>query len=156
MSLDRQSEYADLLAELFNGNVEAISFCLKLNSLSQVIDDLLDRDHEVNDLAIFGAFHTALFELHENVFYINNINKLAPVMKSAYIAWFDSYRLENENTCQEDRQFSYVLRDQLVDVIIACTQIIRGLPYTMDKTLTIRRFWTHQESYEQYLKELGE
>ena len=151
MTTERQKELSNVLATVLKGNVDAINFCFSLSTISETIDDLIDRDVAIQEYSIINVFNLALFELQDNAFYQANSIKLLPVMKAAYIAWYDSSRLERANTQPEDRLTAFTLRGQIIDVVLACAAIIGGFGHVLSYSLQLRRFWNATETVEHYL-----
>lgn len=143
-----------LLNKVLKGDEEAINLMNDLAMVSQVWDDLIDRDKPVDNRMINEAFLALLYCLPRNDFYTQNITELQPVIDSAMIDWFTANELEqckgSEIWDSHEKPMAWCLRDSLASVLICCAKIIGGMDWAISVSLEIRRF-VHDEAIEDYM-----
>ena len=136
----------NFLMKVLCGDGHAVRFCEMLFTVSQTLDDLVDRDKPRTDTDIIRAFHIALIALPENPFYRNHFDYLRPMLAMALQAYTDSVALEKSGA-PHALSLAFVLRDRLTDVVIQCARLTAGWEhaqriaeevqlYFQDETLT--------------------
>ncbi|WP_045405399.1 hypothetical protein [Vibrio jasicida] len=136
----------------------AASFCRTLFNVSQVLDDLIDKDKPLSDDEIFKAFWDCLIEVPKNPFYIRNAPTLIPMMQVFLVDYRDSVILEradNLNAQQNDhgKHIAFVLRDSVGSIITHCAYLVGGYEH-MEKISALVRTTIYNESLEQYMEAL--
>ena len=134
MPMTRQKE---LLNRVLLGNIPAIAFCETLFSISQIWDDVVDRDKPLTEFEVNGMMWEALITLPNNPFYQQYFDILNPIMQSAIVDWMDSNKLvRNDN--DEHRVAAYVLRDSLTNIVIHCARLVGGFDWMMEISMDVR------------------
>jgi len=141
----------EFLCQCLNNNMAAVALCECLGAITQVWDDLIDRDVEVSYKSINETFWLLLFDLPQNPFYQENQKSILPVIQMAVIDWFTANKLERGNS--NDKVLAFVLRDSLTSVVISCARIIGGYDWVVRWSPVIRQFF-HDESLSDYVKDL--
>ena len=137
------------LNEVLKGNTDAVEYCQDLFQISQIWDDLIDKDEPVSDESINAMMWLALVQLPYNKFYMENINALQPIMQKAILDWLAANHMEN-GTPQE-RVVAYVLRDTLTTIVTHCALLIGGYEWAQFVSIRVREA-LHDEDMDEYLK----
>ncbi|MBO9430627.1 hypothetical protein [Sulfitobacter sp. R18_1] len=135
------------------GNDQAVGFLLQFFDLCEVIDDLWDGDKEVTKADLTRILFAVMTELPLNPFFANYRNELAAVMITGINAWLDANELEQGS--ENDKVFSYVLRDWYAELIAFVIYLTRGRDYMRAVSMEVRHFFTHHETLEQYREDLA-
>lgn len=114
----------DFLMRCLKGNKDAVRWSLDLIYVSNIWDDLIDKDIEVTPKAIDLLCETALLSMGCNPFFQQHSNELAPVMRSSIRNWKIANAMSYRSP--ESRIQSHVLRYSPIDLIIACAAIVGG------------------------------
>ena len=142
----------NFLKQCLNNDIAAIALCECLFSISQVWDDMIDKDILVSGDTLNKTFWLLLFDLPSNPFYLEHHEFLMPIVQLAVIDWLSANELERGS--DHDKELAYVLRNSLTAVVIACARIIGGYEWMLKYTPIIRRFF-QDESLINYKKELS-
>lgn len=142
----RQREF---LSTVLRGHDPAVRFCERVFNISQVVDDLHDKDR-----AVTGTQRNALIwdmlTLTSDPFYRYHFYVLQPMLRTALNDWFDSTQLEQGD--HHDRTLAFVLRDQLTGVVSQCAYLVGGYDWLRQVSVDIRRYF-HDETLEDYESE---
>ena len=126
----------------------AIQFIKSLHKISQVWDDLVDKDKPVSREQIDGAFRLALIEIPQNPFYLFFIGKLLPVMESVIYDWQTATVMEQG----DELMTPFILRDSLAGIIVYCAGLLYGPEWALNIAPTVRK-WVHDEDFTKYVEE---
>lgn len=146
--MPRQNEAAFLRNVLCN-NEAAATYCEMLFRISQILDDLIDKDKPVTDAVLIRTFWEALIELPANPFYRQHELYLRPLMASALQDWRDSACLERSDSYHY-KTLAFVLRDQLTGMVTQCAYLVGGYEWMNKVSLSIRDHF-HEDTLEAYL-----
>lgn len=135
------------------GDEHAIAFIVQFFDFCEVIDDLWDGDKLVTKDDLTRILFVALTELPLNPFFDSFKGQLVPVMITGINAWLDANTLEQGN--ENDKVFSYVLRDWYAELIAFVIYLARGRDYLRSVSMDVRAFFTHHETLEQYKEDLA-
>ena len=136
----------ELLELVLQENQDAIEMMGELAKVSQVWDDLIDRDKEVTDNAINAVFISLLSTLPRNPFYASHLGELQPLIEGAIIDWLTANDLEQSG---DAGPMSWILRDNLSSIAIGAAKIIGGMPWAIEISPIVRKF-VHDESIRGY------
>ncbi len=136
---------------VLRGNVDAVNFCTMLFSLSQTLDDLVDKDKPRTSLDIIRSYHMALVALPENPFYRAHFDYLRPMLALVLQAYADSVVLEEEGSVH-GLHLAFVLRDRLTDVVTQCARLLGGWEYAQTVAKDIQMF-CQDESLDTFMGE---
>lgn len=136
----------------WTGDINAVWFVRQFGDICEVFDDLVDKDKPVTDADIARTLFVCLTELPLNPFFDKYKHQLIPVIVTGINAWLDANVLEKGS--QNDRVFSYVLRDWYAEIIAYCIYLCRGRDYMRSVSMEVRHFFTHHETLEQYRENL--
>lgn len=142
------------LREVLNDDIGAILLCETMFGISQTWDDLVDGDNPVDSAQVNLMMWRALVELPGNPFYVKNIDRLQPIIKMSIIDWLTANGFEAAKE-DNDLAISFVIRDSLTYLVIACAEIVRGPSDAIILSPAIRRFF-HDESFAEYMKGLSD
>jgi hypothetical protein len=99
-----------------NGNADAESYLTSIGMVSRVLDDLIDKDYQVEDKQICRAFFELLGGLWLNPFFIKNAQTLIPLHIASYNAFMDSNEWA-ENGDSLKRLYSHVMKDYINELM---------------------------------------
>jgi hypothetical protein len=136
----------------WTGDMNVIWFIRQFGDVCEVFDDLIDKDKPVTDADIARTLFVVLTELPLNPFFDKYKHQLVPIIVTGINAWLDANKLEKGS--QNDRVFSYVLRDWYAEIIAYCIYLCRGREYMQAVSMEVRGFFTHHETLEQYREKL--
>ena len=139
----------DLFLYVLKGDVRAVALCEALSEISQVWDDLIDRDIQPAPERVTGAFYSALIDVPSNPFFQAFSGHLLPVMQSVIFDWLSANQLEKTHT-----QVAYTLRDSLAGFVVTCASLIGGKDWAIEVAPLIRSY-VHDEDFQEYMKEHG-
>ncbi len=133
----------DLIQNIMLGNKAAESFCRKLFNVSQLMDDLIDKDKPISDEQIYKCFWDCLIEIPKNPFYIQHAATLIPMMQVFMVDYRDSVileRAENLNRNQDDhgKNIAFTLRDSIGSIIIHCAYLVGGYEHMTNVSSQVR------------------
>ena len=134
------------------GDRDAIAFIIQFFDFCEVIDDLWDGDKDVTKADLTRILFVILTEFPINPFFDRFKHQLIPVMVTGINAWLDANELEKGG--ENDRVFSYVLRDWYAELIAFVIYLTRGREYLRAVSMDVRVFFTHHETLEQYKEDL--
>jgi hypothetical protein len=143
---------AEFLNKVLMGRADAVEFCRALFRVSQVWDDLIDKDRGVDAEDINRAFWTLIVDLPANPFYRANFGHLHPVLRQYIIDWLDATALEREEGAH-GKNLAFVLRDSIGAVVTQCAWILGGYEYMRQVSCDVRRH-IHEDSLEEYINQL--
>jgi hypothetical protein len=139
------------ITEFLAGDKEAAAFCDAFFFITQVWDDLADKDKEIDPEDINRAFWLALVEIPRNRFYLRHAAEIGPFLAASINAWFDANELERGST--HERSLAFVLRDLVGGLISRCAYLIGGYEWMRKVSPDIRRL-VHDEPLGLYLRGL--
>jgi hypothetical protein len=142
------SREREFLQQVLPNNPSAVAFCETVFQISQVLDDLIDGDGQLDQGTVIQAFWRALVDLPENAFYRQHEPFLRPQLAVALQDWTDSVTLERSGD-EHDRNLAFVLRDQLTGIVVQCTRLVGGYEFMRQVGPTIRRYF-HDERLADY------
>ncbi len=148
----------EFLNQVLLGNKSAVDFCKILFNVSQVLDDLIDKDKEITDEEIFKSYWLCLIDLPSNPFYIKHAPMLVPLMQAFMVDYRDSVTLErakNYNAQNNDhgKNIAFTLRDSIGSVVTHCALMVGGYDHMAAVSAQIRLF-IFDESLEDYKEAL--
>lgn len=140
-----------ILLHAFKGDEAAVRLALDVAYLSNVWDDLIDRDKEATNADINTAFAVALVSIPRNPFYQRWMHELVPVMGVGIGNYLIANQLERGG--REDRVLAHVLRYSAADLYTHMATLIGGMEWCELVGPALRRA-AHGETLDQYLGEL--
>lgn len=136
-----------LVHDWLRGDADAIAFINILAGVSQVWDDLIDRDRTPSADEINGAFVALLLRLPRNGFYRQYFDELQPLIEAAMLDWLTANELERGG--QQDAMVAFVLRDSMAGILLRAMAIIGGWDYAVSRAPDVRRH-IHDEPLSDY------
>ncbi len=133
----REKENAFLM-EVLKGDYLAVAFCESVFRVSQILDDLVDRDKPVDNNTIIEAFWRTLIELPNNEFYRRNFDTLNPILRTMLVDWLDANTLEVGN--DHEKSIAFVLRDSIGSIAVHAAYLVGGYSWGRQVSADIRRF----------------
>jgi len=104
------------------GNVDAVNFLVTLFEISQIADDLADKDIEANPQNVTRLMHKAMVELPLNNFYRQYSHLLLPIFSTSLTIWGNTDRWGKEG----GEVYGFVYREVLEQVITMVAFIVGG------------------------------
>jgi len=142
-----------LLSKACMGNHSAIRFLEAIGGLTQIWDDLIDRDKPIGDDDINDAFKFCMVEIPRNAFYRDNFLDLQPVIEQSITQWIASAKIEK--TVHHDLlPGSFITRGSFNDLITRCAFIIGGSDHAEEIAIDVMRWTLEAETYQQYYEEI--
>lgn len=138
------------LLEWFRGDAAAVSCVLKLGTIAEVWDDLVDQDTPVpvQPGHINMVFILALLELPTDPFWHKHVGFLFPILVVSINAWLDANDLEKDPLIKW-RQLAFHLRNTMTELVPAVAYCIGGLDLMRAVSLEARQFFAH-ETFDQW------
>jgi len=149
MPRDNENEF---LRWALRDNEAAVEMCRSIFRISQVWDDLVDKDREVPGEEVSAAFWEALVNLPANPFYRQFEQHLRPLLIQYMTDFEDSARLETED--DHGRNISFVLRDSVGSIVSQCAFLVGGREWLRMVSPEVRRH-IHEDPLEEYKKGVG-
>jgi len=112
------------LLEWFGGDQDAMAFLMHISNITELWDDLVDKDREIPESEINRAMMAALIYLPCNPFYTKHAAYLTPLMISSINSWQDANTLSGGTRSQ--RALAYTLRNMDIQIIQAIIFITQG------------------------------
>jgi hypothetical protein len=145
---------APIVAEALKGNADALAFVRAIALVLHTWDDLVDRDHDVDDAAINRAFWLALVELPRNAFYREHFNDLNAILVNAIVNWRIATNVERLRAPPAgDLMIAFIIRSTYVDLLTVSATLIGGADWSVTFGGDIHR-WAHGEGFAAYLTNL--
>lgn len=138
------------LLEWALGNADAAAFLSLVGRLSQLVDDIADREADPEE-ASAEVLRLALVELPANPFYRAHEAWFRPIFATSSLIWDASNewaRSERRTT----RMYAYVLREIGEQVIVLTALLCGGWDHARKVTRDLHEFYhtTDQESFEDW------
>jgi hypothetical protein len=111
--------------EWFGGNADALNMFYTLVDLSNVWDDLIDRDKPVSDFDINRAFLSALVYLPANPFYNRIQMQVLPLWMTVISAYETANKFENDKD-EHGLEIAHNLRYATGHIIVFMSQACLG------------------------------
>ncbi len=106
------------------GNEDAFQFLMTVSDITELYDDLIDKDVDIEPDRVHQVMAMALIGLPSNPFYLKHRIWLTPIMASSINSWRDATELEQGT--RNERVVAYVIRNLDIQLIQAIIQITRG------------------------------
>jgi len=147
---DIKEATAETLLELFQGNQDAVMFCMELLYVYHLWDDLYDGDKERDKEEINHAFMTILTGFRRNAFYRTFQHDLLPLITSSILQWTDANEIELEGE-ESELPKSYMLRANIVQIWGYCAYLIGGFNHYKEIGGIIQKLY--EEDFDVYIEE---
>jgi hypothetical protein len=152
MTKDFQERRQEFMGYL--GDPDAVEFLELVFDITDVWDDMVDRDRDVTDAHINNTFTKCLVHLPGNLFYRKHYPVLAPQLMLVINAWQDANELEKGD--ESDRVYACGLRFLLVQLVATCVSLIKGPDAARKISVEAWRNNTSDEPTLQWVKKGGE
>lgn len=138
----------NFLETVLLGDQDAIEIAVTLGEASQLMDDIIDGDKTLLPVAVASTFLRMLTLLPTNQLYIRHAVYLSPLLYTAVCDYLASTKMEKTSN-EHAKNLAFVLRDNLVSVVIYLARCVGGDLYGMEVAQSIREFY-HDETLEEY------
>ncbi|HNR51814.1 MAG TPA: hypothetical protein PKI80_09545 [Deltaproteobacteria bacterium] len=147
----------EMISRVLMGNGDAIRMANELFFISQVWDDLVDKDKPVDAATINRMMWVALVDLPLNPFYQLNFCALHPIIRASIIDWMVATDFENkiglEDELPVDPSVPYVLRDSISAILCHMAYLVGGYDWMVQVSPEIRA-WVHDEAMTDYVRKI--
>ena len=140
------------------GNEAAISLINMWFEVSQVWDDLIDRDRGfVPDHAINRMMRFALVDIPKNRFFQYYCNELLPMIEHCIYTWMEANQLERSpNSNHTDYHVSYIIRSVTTELLVFMCGLVGGPAHRHQVAIEIRRtIYRDNEDFSEYVREIS-
>jgi hypothetical protein len=148
---DKIDSYCKELDYFLLGNSSAINLAKAFMKTFSIWDDLIDKDEQISDGDINKCFWIIFVDLPNNQFYKQYFSLLHPIVINSIINWHAANALEKSGSTE----ISFMLRSSCIDIISMCAFIVGGEEWARKITPSIRK-WSCNETYSEYVNDLGE
>ena len=142
----------DWLVWACKGDANAVYFCEAWFRVTQIWDDLIDKDNPVSDDKINEAFHTCLVVIPANPFFARHSPYLIPILNSAIADFMDANKLERGS--EEHQRIAYIIRDTASTIVTHCAYLIGGYEWMKEVSIAVRE-QIHDEDFKEYQESLN-
>jgi hypothetical protein len=118
-----------------------------LSTVSEVWDDLVDRDKTVPASDISNAFIISLVNIETNVFWQTYRTFLFPVMVLGINAWLDANALQNSRV-EKYRMLGFYIRNYAAELVQMAAFCVGGFEHMRKVSLEVREFLNHETYFE--------
>lgn len=146
----------EFISWVLMGRQDAIRFANELFFVSQVWDDLVDRDVPVDNNKINRMMWVLLTEIPMNPFFYENIAHLLPAIRASMRDWMDANDFEDDardnphDACGMELRTAYIIRDTIGTILSEMAYIIGGYDWMRQVSPEVRK-WVHDEDYDDYV-----
>ena len=145
---DDAEEVAMLTELLKDGN--AVNWVMDFARMTQVWDDLIDKDVTTSDESITRTFMALLLTMPTNPFYMAFQPALTTLTYSVILDWLTSNQLAG--TGEMETRIAFVIRDSLAGMIVQVAAMLHGHDYAMQHAAEVRRYF-HDDGYDGFVEE---
>lgn len=137
----QNAERVDKLIDLAaRGDASASIYLRTIAGAARVLDDLIDKDHELPPSEIVLAFAGLLVGLNHNAFFVRNREALTTLHQMALNAWLDANEWEQSQD-PDRRIYAQVLRDAVNEILPAVAYLTGGWPHMRDVSRQTRELF---------------
>lgn len=118
----------ELFNDLCKGNEQAHQFCRTFYDYVHQIDDLIDRDHPIDQKQVVLVFLRCLSVFSGNAFFLHHRSVLMPVIHATFI----SYILSNTLAAREDTRskvIGEIIKSEYQTVFLMVAFLIGGVDH---------------------------
>jgi len=130
----------EIIPACCNGNKSAEAYLKRIFFVVRTLDDLYDRDVNVEREDIGKAFFIVGVELHYNDFFKENIDALMALHIVGFNAWQDASQWENSIDAQK-RIYAHVIRDFVCELFPMVAFLTGGTKSMKRESLKVREFF---------------
>lgn len=138
------------LLEWFDGDQSAVDFIIAISSISELWDDLTDKDKTLTQEEINQVFWNALVTLPCNDFFNTHKTFLMPLILQSINAWHDSVELEAGT--ENDRAYALTLRLLALQIAPMIVFIKKGFAESRKVSVEMWRYFTAHDDAMKWIK----
>lgn len=138
------------LLEWFDGDQSAVDFIIAISSISELWDDLTDKDKTPTQEDINQTFWNALVTLPCNDFFNTHKTFLMPLILQSINAWHDSVELEVGT--ENDRAYALTLRLLALQIAPMIVFIKKGFAESRKVSVEMWRYFTAHDDAMKWIK----
>lgn len=133
------------------GDPYAVRFILLWGNVTELWDDLIDKDKPVTDDHVNSVMWQMLIELPANPFFLRHREALQAVMASSIHSWHVANEFEVGN--EREKTQAYVLRDMVLQMVPFVAGLVHGPEAASRVGIEAWRWLTHCETPQEYVEE---
>lgn len=139
------------------GDPNAVAWVLDLSDSAEMFDDLIDKDHPVDDAQVVRVLRETLLEMPANPFFVEHRQTLLPVLRLAALAWQIANSIEKRFPTligENAMHVSFVLRNICTLIVPFVVEILRGNETAVEIAPSVIDFVVENDkSFQEYLDE---
>lgn len=139
-----------MLRGFFKEEPDALALALMLVKISDVWDDLIDKDVDVKPEDINEMMWFALSGINRNTFFRAHYAELLPLMETSIFNWIASDELKSKHG-SKGVEIANVIRHSLCDVFVHMARIIGGYQWAIAVTPLIKML-AQEDTLDEFLK----
>lgn len=140
------------LLHWFAGDRDAVAMLMMLSDITEIWDDLIDKDKPIPDEAIHEAFFKLIVLLPNNPFWVKHRVFLTPIIIQSISSWRAANALARGS--RSERALSYTLRNADIQLVQAMIYLTRGQQAMIDLTPVLwKEFAAQQDDIDVWLGE---
>jgi hypothetical protein len=147
-----KTNFFESLDFFFKGNSEAVALALDLFFLSELIDDLADKDVERSPEDIKLGFRKLLVDFPQNGFYRKFQAQISTMIASTYLMWLDSTVFEDGN--REDKFIAFHIRNTTINIVHHFIFLAGGPEWAQEQGPNFWKLFSQQEKMQELIDEL--
>ena len=136
---DILSSFSELFSYIYKGDENSINFSLDLVRVSQIWDDLYDKDKDVSGDHVNYIFFKSIYELQKNVIWQHCA--IGEHLLNVFLKWNDANVLEKEKKNDSDLNKAYMLRAGIYDIFPIIAYHLHGLKWALEVGPLIMRYY---------------
>lgn len=136
---DNNERVARLITAAAKGDASAEGYLRTIAGAARVLDDLIDKDHDLPQEDVVLAFAGMLVAMNGNAFFIRHREALTTLHQMALNAWLDANEWEQSQD-PDRRIYAHVLRDAVNEILPAVAYLVGG--------------WAHMREISRQTREL--
>ncbi len=136
------------LLRWMRGNADAADCVVALSTVSELWDDLIDRDRPVSDEEIHKGFVSVLIGLNDNPFWNGFHVKLMPIVIVGTNAWLDANKLQQSGS-DNDRMLGFYIRNYCYEIASMAAYCAGGWDWLRSISMEMREFFQHDGYLDQ-------
>ena len=143
------AEEIQMLMDLLKDK-NAVEWVMDFARMTQVWDDLIDKDVTTSDEQINRTFMNLLLKMPANPFYLAFQGALTTLMYSVILDWLTSNELAGAG--EMETRIAFIIRDSMAGMIVQVSAMLHGHDYAMQHAAEVRRYF-HDDGYEGFVEE---
>lgn len=150
MSFNSQDEL-EQLTQWCKGNQSAVQFLALMGRISQLADDIADKDVEPSPDVVAQLIHMIIVELPSNNFYAQHMGVFLPLFSTSLSFWCNS----DEWGKSEQPEYGFVYREHLEQIVTMTATLIGGFDHAKQVTKELVKFYHQGKNLDEWKREVA-